>query len=154
MTHSTKQTNYKHLKLKKDKFIRNESDKNISLEKSKSLDKSRSTQGTETEDTVKALNKSRYISSASLSDKITKIENPKEIDIRKDNPSLSGMSGHGASVSSVTPDKQRTTRKNKRNNTSDTSIKGKYIIQVPDNPSKIQKEDIIPDVEKKNNPTI
>ena len=43
-------------------------------DKCKSLDKSRSTQRTETEDTVKTLNKSRYISSASLSEKSTKIE--------------------------------------------------------------------------------
>ena len=41
------------------------------------LDKSRASQRTETEDTVKKLNKSRSISSASLSDKSTKIEQPK-----------------------------------------------------------------------------
>ena len=40
-------------------------------EKSRSLDKSRYTQGTETEDTVKTLNKSRYISSDSFSDNST-----------------------------------------------------------------------------------
>ena len=37
---------------------------------------------------------------------------------------------------SVTPDKQRITRKNKIKKTSDTSIKGNEIIQEPDNPSK------------------
>ena len=60
-------------------------DINYKSDKSKSLDESRSTQITETEDTVKSLNKSMSISSASLSVKSTKIENPKEIDIRKYN---------------------------------------------------------------------
>ena len=46
------------------------------------------------------------------------------------------MSGHGESVSSVTLDKQRIPRKNKRKNTSDTLVRGKESIQVPDNPSK------------------
>ena len=66
------------------------------------MDKSRSTQRTETEDTVKLVNKSRSISSTSLSEKSTKIKNPKEIDISKYNLSLSGISGHGESLSSVT----------------------------------------------------
>ena len=51
--------------------------------------------------------------SASLSDKSTKIEKPKERDIRKDNSSLSGMSGHGKSLSIVKTDKQRIPSKNK-----------------------------------------
>ena len=106
------------------------------MDKSRSLYKSRSTKRTETEDTVKTLNKSRSISSASFSDKSTRIEKPKELDIRKDNPSLSGMSGHGASVSSESPDKQCIPRKNKRKNTLDTLIKWREIIQEPDNPSK------------------
>ena len=112
------------------------------------MGKSRSTQGTETEDIVKTLNKSRSISSASFSDKST-LKKPKEIDIRKENSSLSGMSGHVASVLCESPDKQRITRKNKRRNTSDTLIKGKESIQVPENPSKRAKENSIPDVEKK-----
>ena len=41
-------------------------------DKGKSLDKSRSTQRTETEGTVKTVNKSRYISYASLSEKVPK----------------------------------------------------------------------------------
>ena len=84
------------------------------------MDKSRSTQRTETKDTVKSVNKSRSISSSTLSDKSNKIEKPKEIYIRKDNPSHYGMSGHGEIISSVTPDKQRIPRKNKINKTSDT----------------------------------
>ena len=99
-TQSTKQRNHKNLK-KKDKPISNKSDKG------KSFDKSRSTKITETEETEKKRNKSRSISSSSLSDKSNKIEKPKKIDIRKDNSSLFGMSGHGESVPSVTPDKKR-----------------------------------------------
>ena len=71
LTQSTKQTNHNNIKVKKDKSIRNESDK------SRSLDKSKSTQRTETEDTVKTLNKSESISLAIFSDKSIKIENPK-----------------------------------------------------------------------------
>ena len=44
---------------------------------------------------------------------MTKIEKPPEIDIRKDNSSLSAMSGHGESLSRGTPDEQPITRKNK-----------------------------------------
>ena len=58
------------------------------------------------------------------------------------------MSGHGGILSSVTPYKQRIPRKNQRKQTSDTSIKGKEIIQEPDNSSKMAKEENIPDVEK------
>ena len=46
------------------------------------------------------------------------------------------MSEHGASVSGESPDEQRITCKNKRKNTSDTLIKGKESIQIPDNQSK------------------
>ena len=38
------------------------------------------------------------------------------------------MSEHGESVSSITPDKKRITRKNKRKKTSDTPITGKESI--------------------------
>ena len=65
LTQSTKQKNHKHIK-NKDKSTSNNSNR------CKSLDKSRSTQINETEDTVKSENKSMYISSASLSDKSTK----------------------------------------------------------------------------------
>ena len=63
---------------KKDKSISNESNKGMSLDKSGSLDKSRASQITEIGDTVNTLNKSRSISSVSLSDKIINIEKPKE----------------------------------------------------------------------------
>ena len=95
------------------------------MDKSRSLDKSISTQITETEDTVKTLNKSRSISSASFSNKSAKIEKPKEIDISKENSSIYRMSRHGSSVSGESPYKQRIPRKNKRKKNLDTSIKGK-----------------------------
>ena len=103
------------------------------------MDISGYTQRTETEDTVKSVNKPSSISSASLSDISNKIENPKGIDIRKENSSISGMYGHGGSVSSVTPDKQCITCKNKRNKTSDISIKEKESIKELDKPSKREK---------------
>ena len=93
------------------------------------MDKSRSTKRTEAEDTLKTLNKSRSISSASFSDKSTKIEKPKEIDIRKENSSISGMSGHGSIVSSKLSDKQRILCKNKIHNNLETSIKVYFFLK-------------------------
>ena len=58
------------------------------------------------------------------------------------------MSGHEKSVSSVTPDKQHIPRKNKIKKTSETLITGKESIQEPYKPSKREKEDSIPGVEK------
>ena len=52
------------------------------------------------------MNKSRSISSASLSYKSTKIEQPKEINVRSDSPSLSSMSRPGASVTNVSTEKK------------------------------------------------
>ena len=63
--------------------------------------------------------------SASLSDKITIQKKPKKQIFRKDNSSISGMSGHGESVSIVTPDKKLINCRNKINKTSETLIKGK-----------------------------
>ena len=100
------------------------------------MDKSRASQRTETEDTVKTLNKSRSISSASLSDKSTNIEQPKYINFRSDSPSISSMSRTGASVTTVSPDKQHIPLKDKRNKNSESLIKRKEIIQEPGNPSK------------------
>ena len=104
-------------------------------------------QRTETEDTVNTINKSRYISSASSFDKSINIEQPKSIDVIKDSPSLSGMSGPLESVMTETPDKQRIPRKTKIK-TSENLIKGKETTQEPGNPSKTSKEDSIPDEEK------
>ena len=69
------------------------------------MDKSRASQRTETEDTVKKKNQPRTISSASLSDKSPNIEQPKEVNVRSDSPSLSSMSRPGASVTTVLPDR-------------------------------------------------
>ena len=82
------------------------------------MDKPRAFQRTETEDKVKTMNKSRSISSASSSNKSTNIEQPKEINVRSDSPSIS---------------------------TSETLIKVKEGIQKPDNPCKRAKEDSITD---------
>ena len=89
------------------------------------MDKSRSTQGTKTEDTVITLNKSGSISSTSFSNKSTKKEKHKERYISKYDASLFVMSLHGASVSGESPDKQRISCNNKRKNTLDTLIKVK-----------------------------
>ena len=74
------------------------------------MDKSRSTQITDTENTVNIVNKSRYISWTSLSNKSNRIENSTEIDIVKDNKYISDFSVHGGSLSSVIPDQQRIPR--------------------------------------------
>ena len=100
------------------------------------MDKSRFTKRTDTENTVKKVNKSGSISRTSLFDKSTKIENSSEIDICNDNLSIFFLSGHRESLSSVTPDQQRTPCKNKRKKTSDTLITWKETIQKPVNPSK------------------
>ena len=101
---------------KKDKYISNESNKGMALNKSISLDNPRSSERTETEDTVKTLNKTRSISSASLSDKNIKKQQQKEIKfrndkLRSDTPSVSIMSLHGASITTVSPDKYPIPRK-------------------------------------------
>ena len=80
-------------------------------DKVKSIDKSRCTQITDTENTV---NKSRSIPRTNLSNKSTRIEKPSEIDIHRDNLSVSVLSGHGEILSSVTPDQQNIPRKNKK----------------------------------------
>ena len=58
------------------------------------------------------------------------------------------MSGHGESLSIVTPDQQRITGNNKRKKTSDTLIMRKEPMKEPVNPRKKVKEYTIPDVEK------
>ena len=99
-------------KTKNRKPIQNEPNKGIALNKSRSLDKSRSSSINETKDTVKKLNKKRSISSASSYDKATKEQQPKEIKfrnekLRSDNPSVSSMSIHGASTTTAFPEKYR-----------------------------------------------
>ena len=101
---------------KSKKSIINESNKGMAWNKSSSLDKSRCSSITETEDTVKPLDKRRSISSASLDDKQTKKQQPKEIKfrndkLRSDNPSVSSMSVNEASITTVSPDKDSIPRK-------------------------------------------
>ena len=67
---------------KNKKPIGNDSYKYTALNKLTSLDKSRSSSRTETEDTVIPENKKVSISSASLNDKNTKEQQPEEIMIR------------------------------------------------------------------------
>ena len=70
------------------------------------MDKSRSIQRTDTENTVIKENKSTYISTTSLFGKSTKIEKSSEIDISNYVLSISYLSGHWESLLSVTPDQQ------------------------------------------------
>ena len=84
----------------------------MALDKLSSLENSSSSTTTETYDIVNLLNKTRSISSAILSDKDTKNQQPKEIKfrndkLRSDTPSVSSMSVHGASITTVSPEKDR-----------------------------------------------
>ena len=102
-------------------YIRNESYKDISLNKLSSLDKSKSYSIIETEDTVKPQNKKKSISSASLDYKYTKEQQPKEISIINYklisyNRSVSSMSVHGASITTALLDIDCIPRKYKKRN--------------------------------------
>ena len=68
--------------------------------------------------------------------KSTRIENPSEIHIHKDNSIVSGLSGQGESLSSETTDTLCIPCKNKRKKTPDTSIIRKQPIQEPVYPRK------------------
>ena len=91
----------------------------MALNKLTSLDKSRSSSRTETEDTVTPDTKKISISSASSDDKNIKEQQPTEIIFRKklisDNQSVSSMSVHGAIITTVSPDGERIPREKKRN---------------------------------------
>ena len=81
------------------------------------MDKSRSSSGTETEDTITPDSKTRSISSANLNDKNIKEEEPKEIRIRKnklisDNRVFPSMYVHGESTMTISTDGERIPRKN------------------------------------------
>ena len=80
------------------------------------MDKSGSSSITETEDTVKPKNKNISISSASLYDKDTKQQQPKEIMIINnklisENRSVPSMSVHVASIMTISPDRDHISRK-------------------------------------------
>ena len=99
----------------------------------KPLDKSRSTQIIGTEN---ILDKSRSIPRSNYSNKSTRIEEPSEINIHKENLSVSSLSGKIESSSSETLDTLCITRKNNIKKTTDTSIIRKQPIQEPVDPSK------------------
>ena len=65
-------------------------------------------------DTLNSIYKSRSTPRTNLSNIITRIEKPSEIDIHRHNLSVSVFSGQGESLASETPDKIRIPRKNKR----------------------------------------
>ena len=64
-----------------------------------------------------------------MSDKSNKIEQPKEINVRSDSPIFSSMSIHGASITTVLPDKERIPRKIKIKKISETLIKVKKVFK-------------------------
>ena len=89
------------------------------MNKLTSLDKSSSSSKTEIEDTVTLNTKKRSISSVSSYDKRIKEQQPTVITIRKnrlisDNCSLSSMSVHEESTTTVSPDGERIPSKNKK----------------------------------------
>ena len=100
------------------------------------MDKSRSTQRTDKENTV---DKSGSIPINNLSNKSIRIEKPYEIDIHRDNLSIYVLSGHGKSLSSATLDILCIYRKNKRKKTPDNSIIRKQHIKEPFNPRNREK---------------
>ena len=112
------------------------------------MDKSRYNQRTDTENTVNTENKSRSISTASLSGKSTRIGKFSEINISNDDLSIYVLYGHRESLSILISYQQRIPSKNKRKKPSDNLITRKETIQEPVNPSKGAKEDTVPDVEK------
>ena len=67
-------------------------------------------------DTVNTVDKSGSTPGTNLSNKSFHIEKPSEINIERDNKDDSDLYRQVESLSSVTPDQQRITRKNKRKN--------------------------------------
>ena len=82
------------------------------------------------------------MSSASSDDKNIKERQQTEKGFRKkisDNRSVSSMSVHGASITTVSPDEERIRKEKKKNTLSDISITGNKITQELDNQSKNQR---------------
>ena len=96
-TQSTKQRNHKHKK------------NSPYLQKNKS-------------NTLNSIYKARSTPRTNLSNKITIIEKPTEIDILKDNENVSLSSGQGDDLASITPDHLHISRKNKIKKTPDTLV--------------------------------
>ena len=81
---------------------------------------------TDTENTV---DKSRSIPRTKWFGKSTMIEKPSEIDIHRDNLSVSIFSGQGESLSSVSPNILRIPCNNKGNKTPDTRSLGNKLLK-------------------------
>ena len=90
--------------------------------------------------TINSIDKSRYSQRTNLSNKSTRIEKTSEIDIHRDNLSVSVFYGQGESSSRVTPDIFRIPRKNKRKITPDTLIIIKKILKNQSTQGKGQTE--------------
>ena len=71
--------------------------------------------------------------------------------MRIDSPSVSSMSRHGSSITTVSPDKERIPREIKRKKISETLIKVKESILGLYNPNKRKKLDSIFDENNNNN---
>ena len=92
--------------------------------------------------------KSRYIPVTNISNKMIQIEKPSEINIHRDNLSVSVLSGQGEILASVTPDQICIPRKIKWNKTTDSLVIRKEPIRVTVNPRKLSQEDTVTNVEK------
>ena len=88
-----------------------------------------------------------YIPRSKYSNKSTRIENPSDINIYKDNLSVSGLFEQVEILSSETPDTICITRRNKRKKNAGTYVDRKQPIQELVNPKKRAKENTLTDLE-------
>ena len=99
-------------------------------------------------DTLNSIDKSSSTQITNVSNRITIMGKPTEIDIVKDNKYLSNFLVQEDDMAGITPYILRIPRKNKINKTLYTYIIIKEPIQEPVNPRKSSKQDTIADVEK------
>ena len=90
--------------------------------------------------------KSRYIPVTNISNKMIQIEKPSEINIHRDNLSVSVLSGQGEILASVTPDQISIPRKIKWNKTTYSLVIRKEPIRFTVNPIKLSQEDTVTNV--------
>ena len=103
--------NQKLIKLKRIKHVCPQ----INIKNSPYLQKNKS-------NTLNSIYKARSTPRTNLSNKITIIEKPTEIDILKDNENVSLSSGQGDDLASITQDHLHISRKNKIKKTPDTLV--------------------------------
>ena len=120
---------------------------------SSSLDKSGSSSRTETEDKVNLQNKTRLISSASLGNKDTKEQQPKEIIVRNeklmsDNPIVSIVSVHRSSITTVFPEKNCISREIKKRNLH--KFRSQVIKLLKNQTTQVKKQKLIVALMKQN----